>query len=401
MKRTLGALSLVAVLATAGASVQPLVAQAGMQAATGSPAVAFVYVSSFKHINGYAVSSSGRLTPLPGSPFSYAGYGKLSVTSKFLFGMTSNGSEVTSFSIASDGAIKKVDSLNVWNYEPGVSAACVDYPDMQVDFAQSTVYVQENPQCADGTYQGYLSLHIEKSGDLQYIGSSFGYIDDAGQGDVVSLAMAGTDKYAYDGWCGEDDNNLSAIDIYERGSNGVLQYIGQDTTPPTDYSGPTYCAGQVAADSENHLAVAFQRLDQDTGDNGYWIGPYFLASYSEGSNGNLTTTSNSDNMPEALVSNNLDVATMSISPSNKFLAVGGQQGFQIFHFNGSNPITAYSGVVQPNLSVFKFGWDKANHLYVFGAASLRVYTVTTESIKEAPGSPYSIQDSTNLIVLDR
>jgi hypothetical protein len=241
---------------------------------------------------------------------------------------------------------------------------------------------------------------VESNGDLQYIGGSGGYIDDAGQGDTVSLMMAGTGNFGYDGWCGEDDNNLSAIDIYKRESNGMLQYVGQETTAPTDYSGAAFCAGQVATDSANHLAVAFQREDDKMGDNGYFEGPYFLASYTEDSSGNLSTTSNSDNMPETMVSNNLDVTTMSISPANNLLAVGGETGFQIFHFNGGSPITTDSGVFLPTVMIKKFGWDKANHLFVLGGGNLYVYTVTSSGVSQAPGSPHSIPESAGVIVLD-
>lgn len=400
MKSRIQIVCLVASLGTASALGQiPPPQTSASTTATSSP-VAFVYVSRTNNIDGFSVSSSGKLTPVPGSPFPFTGYGKLSVSKHFLFGMAGDGSKVTSFSIASNGSIKKVDSLNAWKYEPGEGPFCPDNADMQIDTTGTTLYVQENPNCAGNPNQGYLSVHIESNGYLQYIGSSGGSIDDFGQGDTISLAMAGTNQYAFDGWCGEDNNNLSAVDIYKRESNGLLQYIGQDNTPPNDYFPQGFCAGQVAADSQNHLAVAFQRLDSEGGDNGPWNGPYFLASYTEDSHGNLTTTSTSDNMPEESVSAQDDLTTMSISPSNKLLAVGGISGFQVFHFNGANPITKYSKVLLPNVTVSKFGWDKANHLFVFSGGTLWVYTVTSSSITQAPGSPYTIQSSNNLIVRD-
>lgn len=212
--------------------------------------------------------------------------------------------------------------------------------------------------------------------------------------------MAGTNQYAYDTWCGDDQNNLSAMDVYKRQSNGNLQYVGQDNTTPPDYFPKSFCAGQVGADSQNHLAVAFQRLDSEGGDNGPWDGPYFLASYTENANGTLTTTSTSDTMPETGVSGGKYVSTMSISPNNKFLAVGGFTGFQLFHFNGANPITRYSNVMLPNDGIAKLGWDKANHLFITGDGKLWVYTVTSTAITQAPGSPYTIQNANNLIVHD-
>lgn len=98
---------------------------------------------------------------------------------------------------------------------------------------------------------------------------------------------------------------------------------------------------------------------------------------------------------------------MSISPTGKLPAVGGggfeeygPKGFQIFHFNGASPITHYSGVLQSSHLISQFGWDKYNHLYVLGDGYLFVYTVTSTSIKEATGSPYSIPEASSVIVLD-
>jgi hypothetical protein len=373
-----------------------LIASAAVAQSSTSP-VAYVYVARPTHIDGFAAASDGKLTPLPGSPLANTNVNKLSVTRKFLFGLSGDGTKITKFSIAPNGSIKEVSSTATWHGNP--DEVCNDNQDIQVDTTGTSLYSEINSQsCVD--YPGaYTSFHIEPNGDLQYLGASGGYIDDAGQGDVVSLRMAGTGTFAYDGQCEEDENVESVIDIYKRESNGLLQYVNQDTTPPTDYSGASYCAGQVATDSEDHLAVAFQREDDKTGDNGYYEGPYFLATYTEDASGNLTTTSSSDNMPEAAVSNNLDINTMSISPSNKFLAVGGY-GFQVFHFNGGNPITADSGVLQPNATVEKFAWDKANHLYVLAWNTLYVYTVTSSGITQAPGSPYSIPEAGGLIALD-
>jgi hypothetical protein len=92
--------------------------------------------------------------------------------------------------------------------------------------------------------------------------------------------------------------------------------------------------------------------------------------------------------------------TISISPSGKFLAVGGS-GFQIFHFNGSSPITKYTGVFQPGSQFTEFGWDGDNHLYALGSGKLYVYTVTSTSVEEASGSPYSIPEASSMIVLTK
>jgi hypothetical protein len=59
-------------------------------------------------------------------------------------------------------------------------------------------------------------------------------------------------------------------------------------------------------------------------------------------------------------------------------------------------------VLQPGHQFTQFGWDSANHLYALSADGLLfVYTVTPTSITEAPGSPYSIPEAGNLIVLEK
>ncbi|HEY2858616.1 MAG TPA: hypothetical protein VGJ21_09380, partial [Terracidiphilus sp.] len=306
--------------------------------------------------------------------------------------------EVSSFSIASNGSIKRVATIDVRQYEPNFSY-CTSPPDMQVDTTGTTVYVQQSPDCDYQDHQAYLSLHVTSSGNFQFLGGSGGFLDDFGQGDVISLKMAGTNQYAYDGWCGDDDNNTSAVDIYKRESNGLLQFVSAVNMPPANYAtGAQFCAGQVATDSENHVAVAYQRLDSEGGDNGPWDGPFFLASYTQQTNGDLTTTSTSDNMPEVPVARDSVIYTMSISPGNKYLAVGGLAGFQIFHFNGGAPITTYSAVHMPTSTIQKLAWDKSNHLYVFDGGSVTVFTVTAATGVKQVGSPYPIAHASNLIV---
>ncbi|HWG19658.1 MAG TPA: hypothetical protein VG225_03945, partial [Terracidiphilus sp.] len=254
----------------------------------------------------------------------------------------------------------------------------------------------------------YLSFHVESNGDLQYLGNSGGYLDGATQGAMERLHFLGNDIYGYDSYCAEDESDQSVIDIYKRESNGAIQYIGQNNQAPEGEPGTAgFCAGMLASD-QNHLAVAEQRIDSQDGDDGWITGPYYLASYTADSKGNLTTTSTWENMPETTVTNQLQVTAMSISPTHDLLAVGGPQGMQIFHFNGANPITKYSGVLDASQQFTWFGWDKYNHLYALGSTpfqskaptQLYVYTVTPTSIKQAPGSPYTIPEASNVIVLD-
>jgi hypothetical protein len=80
-----------------------------------------------------------------------------------------------------------------------------------------------------------------------------------------------------------------------------------------------------------------------------------------------------------------------MSPSGKLLAVGGALGLQLFRFNGANPITSYTGLI--GFGQFdQFRWDNSNHLYAINADTghLHIFTITPTSVREAPGSPYTI-----------
>ena len=91
-----------------------------------------------------------------------------------------------------------------------------------------------------------------------------------------------------------------------------------------------------------------------------------------------------------------------MSPSGKLLAVAGESGLQIFHFNGGNPITPYTGLLTSS-NITQMFWDKDNHLYALSTVEgkLYVFTVTPTGYTQAPGSPYSIPNSVYVVVLPK
>jgi WD40 repeat protein len=96
------------------------------------------------------------------------------------------------------------------------------------------------------------------------------------------------------------------------------------------------------------------------------------------------------------------VTDLKMSPSGKLLAVAGSAGLQVFHFNGSDPITHYTARLTTN-SIDQMFWDNANHLYAISRSTnkLFVFTITSYSAKQAPGSPYTIAVPMNMAVLPR
>jgi hypothetical protein len=357
---------------------------------TSSP-VAFVYVTRPTHIDGFAVSSSGKLTAVPGSPI-LAGVSSLSVSKKFLIGPDNNMVDIDVFSIASTGSLKLASTTNALADNPD-GCANVVLP-IQIDNTGSTIYNQVDAQC-ESAYL-FQSFKIESNGDLQFLGNTTNSVPDFASTFNGPPDFLSNNKYAYQTGCVDFDGDFGAnTEIYKRDSNGLLVDFNRYIDTPNPPDDGIYCAWAGATDSD-HLVMALQNYNSDSFDE---IGHPVLAVYTADSQGNLTTNSTADNMPMTDIANG--VQAMSISPSGKLIAVGGQSGFQVFHFNGGSPITKYTGLLQPHATFLEFGWDSHNHLFGVTPAGLFVYTVTPTHVTEAPGSPYSIPEASNVIVLDK
>jgi hypothetical protein len=90
-----------------------------------------------------------------------------------------------------------------------------------------------------------------------------------------------------------------------------------------------------------------------------------------------------------------------MSPSGKFLAAGGL-GLQMFHFNGADPITPFTGLLT-NDQIDQMVWDNDNNLYAISqsASKLSVFTVTATSVTQAPGSSYAIANPMGIAIVRR
>lgn len=361
-------------------------AQTAAPASTSSP-VARVYVSRPTHVDAFNVSSSGKLTPVPGSPFSGISVYHLSVTTKFLFGGGDDHKHIFTYSIASNGALKKVASVDGTKYDFN----CCRGP-QKLDLTGSTLYNYVGDE-------GGLTLEnfkIESNGDLQFIGNTVNGEGSGSNADTPGMIyFLGNNRFAYQVGCDTDAPQNPDSAGYKRESSGYLQGINMTFDMPEAKPGDVYCPFGVATDPSNHLAVAVQARNLDTGESD---GPEVLASYTADSHGNLSTKSTRKTMPPLTVGVTEDSA-MSISPTGKLLAVNDpSNGFVVYHFNGANPITKYTGRLHSSERFLQFGWDKYNHLYALSTNKLHVYSATSTSIKEEPGSPYSIPEASSVIV---
>jgi hypothetical protein len=94
---------------------------------------------------------------------------------------------------------------------------------------------------------------------------------------------------------------------------------------------------------------------------------------------------------------------MKMAPSGRLLAVAGQEGLQVFYFNGAAPITHDTSLLTTD-PINEMFWDNDNHLCaitgVFNSNvdRLHAFTVTLTGYREAPGSPCTINGPQYIIV---
>lgn len=350
--------------------------------------VAYVYVSSSpsqnKHqINAYSAASNGKLTAVSGSPFAENG-SYMALNGKWLF--STNSVYIYSFSIASNGALKLVSSINAEAENGYADGGPVS---LFLDHTGSTLYDEDiyGSQSANNTYQFF---GIDQStGVLSYLGAT----SVASVYFETPLSFIGDNEYAYGASCYEGN---PAFYGFSRSDTGTLTDLNINPAIPAAKKGG-YCPSSAAADPTNHIAIPLLPVDDITE-----IGPPQLSVYTSDSSGNLTTTSTDANMPTVTVAgSNYGVNDVWMSPSGKLLAVAGVDGLEVFHFNGANPITKYTGALTSD-NINQVFWDNDNHLYAVSyTGKLYVFTVTPSSYSQAPGSPYSITGAENLIVLPK
>lgn len=334
-----------------------------------SSPVAYVYVSTAEggtgQIDGFAAFSNGSLVNIPGSPFLYY-VSSMAANSGWLFDINgSDNSLIESKIIGSDGAISQAYVYQVQQTGGGLVNLFLDHTGSSL---YSDYYTLNND---------YLAFMINQfNGEFSYLndvpgGPGFGYV----------LSFIGNNQYGYSSDCYHFSPEIYGV---QRNSSGNISRLNINPPLPSIPSGYGYCPYLAAADPTNHLAVAVQAM------KGYGdiAGPYQFASYTADASGNLTTNSTYKNMPATLVGN---VNDYWMSPSGKYLAVGGNKGLQLFHFNGANPLTRFTGLLT-STSIDQMFWDNANHLYAISrkAGKLFVYTVNSTGVTQAPGSPHTI-----------
>ena len=381
---------LLTVLCTGAAFAQ--VPISGIQAATGPQAnkspVAYVYVNVAEgnkaEIYGFAANSKGGLTGIPGSPFTgFANVGYWAGKNGYLFGTnsTSNATYIDSYSVSSTGVPMKVAQIKAAGEYAGLFG-------LFLDRTAEDLYDYEEDFGSNSYYQ---SFSIDRStGKLTHLGAyNVGYDSQPGG----AMSFAGNNLFAYQAYNFCYFSCSWGVLGARRNSKGKLTAAKQaGGNPPTPKDGDAYLAVYAGADPTDHVAIAVQAFNQFGND-----GLPQLATYTIGTGGSLTTESGYWNMPTTA---NPGVNDIVISPSGKLLAVAGTAGLEVFHFDGGNPITPYTGLLT-NDEIDQCLWDNNNHLYAISSKSsqLFVFTVTPTSYRQAQGSPHLINPVTGAQVI--
>jgi hypothetical protein len=352
-------------------------------AQSANPTVSYLYLSSPTGIYGYDIAGDGSLKPISGSPFHtnlYASF-NLANNGTFLFAVRDNGQNfgqvINSFKIQPNGALKLTAQTNISNFNFSYKAMI----NLFLDKKGETLY-----GVAPGTFdQAILSFGFNPvNGILKYLGA-VPYVPELATPGLYYFPpkFLGNDKYLYTG------DVSQTIYGWVRTSNGSLVKGPNSSDMPLAPAGYSPLTSLVAAADPANL-MAFTFIFQDSAGNVY--GPEQIGIYSADSLGNLSTTGTYLTMPKTSLGANgyFFSYDMKFSPSGKLLALSGERGLQIFHFDGTT-VTPYTGVLL-NTPVYEFRWDNYNHLVAFERDSnrLHVLNVTPTSVKEAPGSPYTM-----------
>lgn len=354
----------------------------------------YIYVSASPgqgtyEVDGFSTGSNGALTPVTGSPFSTTGYGSLSMTTNgsLLFG--TDGYSIDSFSIAENGALRQIHSFNA-GYLSGSGTGPIGGP-VNLFFNTSASTLYDGFANLDGTENnGYQALSVTTSGGVSLIGNQ-------GAGPALGgvLAFSADDQFAYTSSC---YHGIPAISGFARGSNGKLTGLtGQGfLAMPVAPSGDNYCPNGAATDTSNHLILSVGLAPPDGMQP---TGPWQLATYSIDSSGQVSTVSTSSTMPTTNVGS---PTSYQFSPDDKYLAVGGPLGLQVFAYDANTGTISDLGnsAVLTGDDVSQVAWDGKDHLYALAdrAGSLYVYSVGSSGESAVSGSPYSVQGAYALTV---
>ena len=363
-----------------------LIATLVTAAAIGGTAQAstFVYAPTAKGIYAYESSSAGKLTPIKGSPFTQTS--GIPVGGNGSYFLSLDPAYLHSYKVSSTGAIgEQVSEIDTQAYS---DAQCGSASAAKLDHTGQYVYVLLNGSTINDR-TGCALCRRMRSRRLRACSPS--------RERPIWVTLIRVCRRSPATTSSPTPSTVSpstcqlVLQAFQRESTGVLQPIVVEHKDPTPE--PNVWDGYLLT------GYPHKRPHRPLGDGAAADGrgclpggKYQLASYTVGSQGNLTSTNTWENMPTLAG----QINAMLMSVAGKYLAVATGPGVQVFHFNGASPITPFSGMVGTSGSIVHLGWDVWNHLYAWNVSNkLHVYAVTSSGVKEVSGSPYVIPVAVN------
>jgi hypothetical protein len=338
-------------------------------------------------VYGYSSSSGGQLTAIPGSPFK-PGTAIIGGNGSQFF--TLGHTLIHSYAVGSEGAIgSQLSDIAIGNYGGGSCEGTQDGDDGAVlDHTGKYIYVvlQNHETQTSDTCEAIQSYIINSGGTFTF----------DGDGEQTSLAgtsvglpsILGNETFAYanNSSSGQSNDLLG----FRRDNSGTLLITGFSETDPTPNGGSYTPYNPDADPTGSYLVVQLVPADQG--------GAPKLGSYTVDSQGNISSTNTSSNMPTSA----LNSPSSTFSPSGNLLAVYAdatetdENGhIEIYNFNGAAPLTLNTTLLN-DTPIDQVAWDSSNHLYAISKAKnmLYVFTVTSTSVTEdssySLGSPFSM-----------
>ncbi len=365
-------------------STVAVVPQASAQSTSSTAAYVYIQIQGSQGaVYGFTASSAGQLSAIPGAPWKPAG---LIVGDNKTMLVTMGEDNLHTYGIASNGAIEgQLEGNPDTDYgndcDAGANIGAV------MDHTGQWVYVLQEARGAEPCW-AYKSFEISN----QY---SEGVLNGEGDDEVTAPpggsfdlpSILGDESFAY---ADQIDGNLTSVIGFQRDGAGALQQIQFQEVDPTLADGVYVPYRPDASSTGRYLVLQLYANGSGKGQ---------LGSYTVDSNGNISSTNTSDNMPASP----FRITGTTFSYSGKMFVTYADNGakrslgngIEIYNFNGADPLTPYTALLT-GTRIDQVAWDGSNHLYAISASGnkLYVFTVTSTSVTEdtawSIGAPYKM-----------
>ena len=367
---------------------------AGTSPATGqSGASTYAYVGSLPdtgsgYISGFAIAPDGSAQPVSGSPFSGASN---SVVGSPSYVFATDGSNIVTYAIGSDGALSQTSSVNGKAYDLDRGSSGVGALSLSPD--NRSLYTDE--WYWDGANNVYLTWKVGSNGQLSYQAAPG--LPPYSTAGAFPFSYAATGNFAYTwSYCSKD----GSVWGFARRPDGALirmNNVNAQPPPPEQGQGGSDCSQAVATSVTGFAAVAW---------NGDFCcgGPPIIASYAIQSNGALALVAGSEQ------SISCDNSPMAFDPTGRYLAVG-CNGIQVYALGAQGQLSPIGTAQETSVPFGSLAWDAANHLYAIpqigwqecqnggSACGLYIFNSDAGVLTLASGSPHAVAQPGSLAVI--